>query len=155
VGVQFLSCDGADNLNYHANARVALSRFVHTLVMAVFGNGSTEARRTITRHLELAEDQIVTLDFPEMEGWLLDAKAIRKAFPAITLSETELEARLDPALVLLDQKKALRELLAEFKIGEYEGQLGGRIAEVMERVPPDVAQLFEKIEARVKPFWEI
>ncbi len=155
IEVQFLACDGGDTLQYLANARVALSRFVRTVVFAVFGNGSAQNRTTVAQHLELPEDQVVTLDFPELEGCLLEAKAIRKAFPAITLSETELEARLDPALILLDQKKALRELLAEFKIGEYDGHLGGRIAEAMENIPPDVAQLFGKIEARAKPFWEI
>ncbi|MGD1085084.1 MAG: ATP-binding protein [Verrucomicrobiota bacterium] len=153
--VQFLSCDGADNLHYHANARIALSQRVRTLVFAVFGNGSTGARKTLTRHLELAEDQIVTLDYPELEGCLLDAKAIRKAFPTIPLSEAELQARLDPALVLAEQKNALLELLAEFKFGDYDGQLGGRIAEAMEAVPADVAQLFARIEAGAKPFWEI
>ena len=86
---------------------------------------------------------------------MLDPKAIRKAFPAINLSETELETRLDPARVLLDQKKALSELLAEFKIGDYDGHLGARIAEAMESIPPDVAHLFQKIEAAARPFWEI
>jgi len=33
--------------------------------------------------------------------------------------------------------------------------LGGRIAEAMENIPPDVAQLFNKIELRAKPYWEI
>jgi hypothetical protein len=155
IGVQFLACGGGDTLQYQANARVALSRFVRTVVFAVFGNGSAQNRQTIAQHLELPEEQVVTLDFPELEGCLLEAKAIRKAFPAITLSETELATRLDPAMVLPDQKKALRELLGEFKIGEYDGHLGGRIAEAMESIPPDVAQLFGRIEARTKPFWEI
>ena len=155
IGVQFLACGGGDTLHYHANARVALSRLVRTVVFAVFGNGSAQHRQRIGQHLELPEEQVVTLDLPELEGCLLDAKAIRKAFPAITLSETELAARLDPALVLHDQRKALRELLAEFKIGEYDGALGGRIAEAMETIPPDIAQLFAKIEMRAKPFWEI
>jgi predicted ATPase len=155
IGVQFLACGAGDTLNYYANARVALSRFVHTDVYAVFGNGSTQNRKTVGQHLELPEDQIITLDFPELEGCLLDPKAIRKAFPAITLSEAELAARLDPALVLLDQKNALRELLAEFKIGDYDAQIGGRIAEAMDTVPPDVVQLFTKIEHRAKPYWEI
>ena len=155
IGVQFLACGKGDTLQYHANARVALSRFVRTVVFAVFGNGSAQNRKTIAQHLELPDDQVVTLDFPELEGCLLDPKAIRRAFPAITLSEAELAARLDPALVLLDHKKALRELLAEFKIGEYDGPLGGRIAEAMDNIPPDVAQLFGRIEARAKPFWEI
>jgi len=155
IAVQFLACGGGDTLHYHANARVALSRFVRTVVFAVFGNGSAPNRKAIAQHLELPEDHVVTLDFPELEGCLLDAKAIRKAFPAIPLSEAELASRLDPALVLLDQRKALRDLLAEFKIGEYDGHLGGRIAEAMETIPPDVAQLFAKIETRAKPFWEI
>jgi hypothetical protein len=142
-------------LGYYANARLALSRFVHTTVMAVFGNGSTQDRKRITEHLQLGEGQIVTLDLPELEGCLLDAKAIRKAFPAISLSEGELEARLDPALVLLDQKKALRDLLAEFKIGDYDGELGGRIAGAMDKIPADVEQLFRKIEAQTKPYWEV
>jgi predicted ATPase len=155
LGVQFLACGGGDTLQYHANARVALSRFVRTVVFAVFGNGSAQNRQAIAQHLELPEDQVVTLDLPEVEGCLLKPKAIRKAFPSITLSEAELETRLDPALVLPDQKKALRDLLAEFKIGEYDGQLGGRIAEAMDSIPPDVAQLFAKMEARAKPFWDI
>jgi len=155
IGVQFLACGGGDTLHYHANARVALSRFVRTVVFAVFGNGSASNRKAIAQHLELPEDQVVTLDFPELEGCLLDAKAIRKAFPSIALSEAELAARLDPAFVLLEQRKALRDLLAEFKVGEYDGHLGGRIAEAMETLPPDVAQLFARIETRAKPFWEI
>jgi predicted ATPase len=155
IGVQFLACGGGDTLLYHANARVALSRFVRTVVFAVFDSGSARNRKTISQHLELPDDQVVTLDLPELEGCLLKPKAILKAFPAITLSEAELDARLDPALVLQEQKKALRELLAEFKIGEYDGLLGGRIAEAMDTIPPDVAQLFAKIEARAKPFWDI
>jgi len=155
IGVQFLVCGGGDTLQYHANARVALSRFVRTVVFAVFGNGSAQNRKTVSQHLGLPDDQVVTLDLPELEGCLLKPKAIRKAFPPITLSEAELESRLDPALVLLDQKKALRDLLAEFKIGEYDGHWGGRIAEAMDAIPPDIAALFAKIEARAKPFWDI
>jgi len=155
IGVQFLACGEGDTLQFQANARVALSRFVRTVVFAVFGNGSAPHRQSIAQHLELPDDQVVTLDFPELEGCLLEPKAIRKAFPAIPLSESELVSRLDPALVLLDQKKALRDLLAEFKIGEYDGHLGGRIAEAMDNLPPDVAQLFGKIEASAKPFWDI
>jgi len=155
LGIQFLAWDGGDTLHYHANARVALSRWVRTNVLAVFGNGSTEARQLLSQHLRLEDDQIIIMDFPELEGCLLDPKAIRKAFSAVTLSEAELQARFDPALVLLNQKKALGELLAEFKIGDYDGHLGGRIAEAMESLPVDVAQLFKKIEARAKPFWEI
>jgi predicted ATPase len=155
IRIQFLSCNGGNTLHYHANARIALSRFVRTLVFAVFGSASTHSCGTIAQHLELPDDQVVTLDSPQLEGCLLDPKAICKAFPAIPLSETELKSRLDPALVLADPRKALGDLLAEFKIGEYEGLLGARIAGAMETIPPDAAQLFAKIEARAKAWWDI
>ena len=87
--------------SYFANARIALSNFVHTLVFAVFGNGSEMASRTrrkIIEQLDLPEQQVFTLDFPELEGYLLDHAAVVRAFPAITLPPAELAARLDPAL---------------------------------------------------------
>jgi len=155
IRIQFLSFNGGNTLHYHANARIALSRFVRTLVFAVFGSGSAGSRGAIVQHLELPDDQVVALDCPRLEGWLLDPKAIRKAFPAIPLSESELKTRLEPALVLPDPRKSLGDLLSEFKIGEYEGLLGARIAEAMEAIPPEVAQLFARIEARAKPWWDI
>jgi predicted ATPase len=158
VNVQFLDAEGACTLHYFANTRIALSNFVHTLVFAVFGNGSEMASRTknaIVEQLQLPPDQVVTVDFPELEGYLLDSKAMARAFPAITLSRAELEARLDPAQTLLDQKKALNELLSQFRLGEYDSRMGARIAEAMEEIPACVQQLFEQIDASSKPYWKI
>jgi hypothetical protein len=145
-------------LNYFANARIALSSFVHTLVFAVFGNGSEQASRTrrkIVEQLNLPEQQVFTLDFPELEGYLLDPAAIVRAFPAITLPPADLETRLDPARTLPDQKKALSDLLLEFHLGEYDSRLGARIAEAMDEIPASVRQLFEQIDLSSKPYWKI
>ena len=158
VKVQFLDAEGACTLHYFANTRIALSNFVHTLVFAVFGNGSEMASRTkkaIVEQLELPPEQVVTTDFPEVEGYLLDAKAILRAFPAITLSPAALEIRLDPARTLPDQKKALSELLTQFRIGDYDNRLGALIAEAMDEIPACVRQLFEQIAASSKPYWKI
>ncbi|MGD0813237.1 MAG: AAA family ATPase [Verrucomicrobiota bacterium] len=158
VKIQFLDAEGAATLSYFANARIALSSFVHTLVFAVFGNGSelaSRTRRKIIEQLELPEQQVFTLDFPELEGYLLDPAAILRAFPAITLPLAELEARLDPARTLPEQKKALADLLAEFHLGEYDGHLGARIAEAMTEIPASIRQLFEKIDLSSKPYWKI
>jgi predicted ATPase len=158
VTVQFLDAEGACTLHYFANTRIALSSFVHTLVFAVFGNGSEMASRTkktIVEQLQLPPEQVITSDFPDLEGHLLDSKAILRAFPAITLPLAELESRLDPARTLPDQKQALSELFSQFRLGEYDGRSGARIAEAMEEIPACVRQLFEQIDASSKPYWKI
>jgi predicted ATPase len=158
IKLQFLDAEGAATLHYFANTRIASSNFVHTLVFAVFGNGSEQASRTrkkIIEHLKLPEQQVITLDFPDLEGYLLDPVAVLRAFPAIMLPPAELAARLDPALALPDQKKALSDLLAEFHLGEYDSRLGVRIAEAMEDIPASIRQLFEQIDLSSKPYWKI
>jgi predicted ATPase len=158
IHVQFLDAEGACTLHYFANTRIALSNFVHTLVFAVFGNGSEMASRTrkvMVEQLQLPPGQVITLDFPDLEGYLLDPRAIARVFPAITLSLKELEARLDPASTLPDQRKSLSELLTQFRLGEYDSRVGLRIAEAMEEIPPAVRQLFEQIDASAKPYWKI
>jgi predicted ATPase len=158
IKIQFLDAEGAATLHYFANTRIALSSFVHTLVFAVFGNGSELAGRTrkkIIERLNLPEQQVITLDYPELEGYLLDPAAVARAFPAITLPAAELAARLDLALTFPDQRKALGELLAEFRLGEYDSRLGARIAEVMDEIPVPIRQLFEQIDVSSKPYWKI
>lgn len=98
---------------------------------------------------------MVTTDFPDLEGCLLDAKAIARAFPAINLAPAELEARLDPARTMPNQKKALADLLAQFRVGDYDSRMGARIAEAMDEPPACVRQLFEQIDASSKPYWKI
>jgi predicted ATPase len=158
IKIQFLDAEGASTLHYFANTRIASSNFVETLIFAVFGNGSEQAGRTrkkIIEQLNLPEQQVITLDYPELEGYLLDPAALVRAFPAVTVPATELASRLDPALTLPDQKKALSDVLSEFRIGEYNSRLGARIAEVMEQIPPSIKQLFEQIDISSKPYWKI
>jgi predicted ATPase len=158
IKVQFLDAEGACTLHYFANTRIALSNFVHTLVFAVFGNGSEMASRThkpIVEQLQLPPEQVLTVDFPELEGYLLNSQAIARAFPAVTLTLAELETRLDPARTMPDQKQALNELLSQYRLGEYDSRLGARIAEAMEEIPACVRQLFEQIDTSAKPYWKI
>ena len=158
IKVQFLDSEGAATLHYFANTRVASSNFVQTLIFAVFGNGSELAGRTrkkLMEHLDLPESQVVTLDFPELEGYLLDAAAVARALPGLTLPAPELAARLDHAIAQPEQRKALSELLTEFRLGEYDSRIGARIAEAMAEIPAAVRQLFEHIDVSSKPYWKI
>jgi hypothetical protein len=156
--VQFLDAEGACTLHYFANTRIALSHFVHTLVFAVFGNGSefsSQSKKIIVHQLQLPAEQVITTDFPDLEGCLLDSKAILRAFPAISPASADLEARLDAVRAQPGQKKALSELLTQYRIGEYDGRMGARIVEAMDEIPACVLQLFEQIASRSKPYWKI
>jgi predicted ATPase len=158
IVVQFLDAEGACTLHYFANSRIALSNFVHTLVFAVFGNGSeisSRTRKALVEQLKLPAEQTITIDFPELEGYLLDAKAILRAFPAITMTAAELETQLDPARTMPDQKRALSELLTQYRIGEYDSRFGARIAAAMDEIPACIRQLFDQIAASSKPYWKI
>ncbi|HEV7926024.1 MAG TPA: AAA family ATPase [Verrucomicrobiae bacterium] len=158
IKVQFLDAEGACTLHYFANTRIALSNFVHTLVFAVFGNGSEMAsltKRAIVEQLQLPPDQVITVDFPDLEGYLLETKAIMRAFPSIDLPQPELETRLEPARTLPEQKLALSELLSQYRLGDYDSRLGARIAAAMDEIPACVRQLFEQIDASSKPYWKI
>ncbi len=158
IRVQFLDMEGANTLHYYANTRIAMSSFVHTLVFAVFGNGSDAAsrcRKPLIERLQLPPEQVVTTDFPDLEGYLLDANLIKSAFPSISLSAQDLDTRLLAALTSAEQKKALNELLTQFRLGEYDGNVGARLASLMGEIPPAIRQLFELLDASAKPYWKI
>ncbi len=157
VKIQFLEMEGASTLHYYANTRVAMSKFVQTLIFAVFGSEADQGhtRGKILNQLNLPEEQIAALDVPALTHYLLDPRAILRAFPAISLSESELQSRLDSAQNEVGPRKALRDLLAEYKLGELDGRLTARIAEAMETIPPAITNLFENIDTRCKPFWKI
>jgi predicted ATPase len=158
IKLQFLDAEGADTLHYFANIRIAQSKFVQTLIFAVFGNGSEMAGRTrkkIIEQLNLPESQVITLDYPDLEGYLLDPAAVARAFPAVNLPAAELAQRLDTALTAPSQKKALSDLLADFRVGDYTSQNGARIAEAMNEIPATIKQFFEQIDMSSKPFWKI
>lgn len=161
VKTQFLDAEGACTPRFFANARIALSKYVHTLVYAVFGSRSKEngperqVRERLASGLKLPSDQIVTLTQPQVAAYLLDAKALRQAFRGITLSDADLEERLAQCRAQPDAKKALAALLQQFRIGNYNGELAARIADAMEAIPAPVKDLFERIDLASKPFWKI
>ena len=158
IVIQFLDMEDGATLHYYANARVAVSRFVQTLVYVVFGQRSEAAgliQDKVILHLKLPPRRVIILDTFEPEGYLLDAKAILKSWPALPLSEAELEERLAPARTRPGQKQALRELFAEFKLADYNGTHGARILEQVEAIPAPILQLLERIDIDSEPVWNI
>ena len=46
-------------------------------------------------------------------------------------------------------------MLAEFRLGELNNQTLVRLADALEALPAPLADLFQKIDLRSKPFWKI
>ena len=160
VPAQFIDIEGAATLSFFANARVASSRFVQSLVFAVFGAGEADeqtrlARQRAKERLHLPETQVVALDQPDAEAYLLDAKAILTAFPGASVAESELAEKLSQARGQGSSAQALRKVFSECKLGEYDGAAAVRIAQALETIPPALLKLFERIELESKPFWKI
>lgn len=161
VKIQFLDAEGGATLHFYANARIALSKYVHTLVYTVFDGDrprnafEQRARERLPQQLRLPEAQSVTLDVREVEAYLYDAKAILRAFPAIGLNEVDLEKRLAKFRESGEFKKGLTELFSDRRLGKYEGQHGGQIAAAMEDIPPFIQEFFNRIDTSSKPFWNI
>jgi len=160
VPAQFIDMEGGATLHFFANARVASSRFVQSLVFAVFGGepAGEETRRARARareRLHLSDGQVIALERPCVEAYLLDAKAIHKAFPSADIPEAELEEALARARGQADAAQALGALFAERQLGEFNGAAAARIAQAMETVPPEFVRLFDRIDLESKPFWKI
>lgn len=161
VNAQFIDVEGGCTLHYYANTRVASSKFVHTLVYAIFGGGAyrgeleRRVQKSVVTHLDLPETNVATLEVPEMESFVLDPKAFLRVFPKLELSEPELATRFASILKLPGQKDAIREFFEEHKLGGFDASVAGRLAEAMDVVPARLVEFFLQIDNDSKPFWKI
>jgi predicted ATPase len=156
VTLQFLDAEEGATLRFFANARIALSQYVHTLVYAVFGSRAAETGRArVVQHLKLPAEQTATLDVAAVEHYLLDAALLRQVFPGMKASDADLEARLAACREEPDARKAMTDLLHHFKLGPYTPEVAARLAGALAEVPAPVKALFERIDLASKPFWKI
>jgi predicted ATPase len=159
--VQFLDAEGANTPRFFANARVAQSKHVHVVVFALCGSRSQEpgperqARERLVQLLELPSEQVVTLGEPCAAAYLLEVAALRRAFPALSLSDAELEERLREGRAQPDAHQSLHALLRQLKLGGDAEELPARIAAAMETLPAPVKSLFDRMDLASRPFWRI
>jgi len=161
ANAQFIDVEGGCTLHYYANTRVASSKFVHTLVYAIFGGGAYRGelgrriQKSVVTHLDLPEMNVATLTVPEMESFVLDAKAFLKVFPKLELSEPELATRFESILKASSQMDAIRKFFEEYRLGDFDAAVAGRLAEAMDAVPARLVEFFQQIDNDSKPFWKI
>ena len=154
--VQFIPTDGWKNMAYFANVQVLKRRNLDTAIFVVF-DGDTE-RNEVTRseknkilsRLSLPSDQVCTLDEREVEGYLFNEEAIRRAFPKINLPANASE---ELAGLKNNEEEKQRVILGQFlkkcDVGPYTGELGAKIARHLER-PKTIESLFATIKEKLK-----
>ncbi|MCH8012239.1 MAG: AAA family ATPase [Candidatus Marinimicrobia bacterium] len=153
--IQLIDSGSWNNMSYYANAKILQNRRIKVQVFVIF-DGDTECTKKIRKlknrliaELKIPKDHILTLNQSEVEGYLLDSRAITDAFPEIHLSQEELDKRIGPYRGRRNQKAVLDELFREFGIGRYDGELGARIVQKMEKIPPQIEKFFSKIKSTV------
>ena len=159
--VQFFHAEQADTLRFLANARIALSKHVHTSVYTLLNGATlpTEVQRVgrtrLINHLKLPADHVVTFEAKDLHGALLDAHAIARAFPGAGMTEADLEGVLVNCRQQPDPKTALEDVARTLGLERNTGVWMARIAQNMAAVPAHISEFFAQIDADCQPFWTV
>ncbi len=150
--IQFIAAEGWQSMDYFANAKVIANRNLEIEVYIIF-DGDTDRqekhrkiKQRLITDLHVPEDNMITMNQSEIEGYLLDCKAIEKAFPNLTLSTTELEKRITEGATKRNQKGILDKILMDGNIGRYNSSNGVIIASMMSDIPQGIKEIFDKIK---------
>jgi len=155
----FIDAEGWNNMNYYANARVLNSRRVNVGISVIF-DGDTEKEEKnkkikdrMIKLLNLSEDNIYTLKKNKVEDYLLKARAIKRAFPTISYSTTEISNVIKRNINKKDKKTVLDQILKRGGIGKYNGLLGAQIIQSMteKEIDDELRQILNSIVDIGKP----
>lgn len=141
---------GWTSLATFANAQLLRSRRLKVKACVIIDGDANDEKRAsqrepLLRALDLAEDRILILDVAEVEAHLADADAIASLYPRLGDRVEELRAWIAGTRARRDQKKVLRELYAEFDLGEYEHKEDLRMARALDAVPTEIAEFLQRV----------
>lgn len=142
----FIGAEGWTNMDYYANAKV-VARLGKPLTVIFDGDTDDPDKREIkarlVQEIGIPKDRIITLGKPSVEHYLLNARAIKAAFPGIEMSESAVKAYLENFQTKKSQKEAFDQLLKRNNIGKYGPEKAKLIAEQM--TSAEVAQELQTI----------
>ncbi len=153
--VQFISTGGWENMRYFASAKILKCLKVKPEVFGIFegdterGTKNKKAKERLKTELQLPEQNLWTMGMSEVEGYLLDARAICRAFPTLSSCEHVLRERLEKYRNKRDQKRVLVEIFRDYKLGDYDSKRGAEIIRFMDEVPEEVKNFFEIIRKEI------
>jgi predicted ATPase len=143
--VLVIESGGYSNIQFFANAEIMQKQAAKPEIFALV-DGDTRQKgdyKKIKNALNIPDDHIFELPCLSLESYLADVEAIRKTFPAITMTNAEISSQFQ-GKTGDDLKRALQRVLRE--VGGYTPRTAALIAEHV-APPEELKVFFEKIEA--------
>jgi hypothetical protein len=129
--VGFVDAGGWTNMEYFANTKILRSLKPQRRVFVIF-DGDTEKHRKIKerllKELDIKDENIITLAETEVEAYLLVSSAIKRAFPSLGLSESEISKIIKEGENKKNKKEQLDLILRKGYVGLYDEEKAGVIA---------------------------
>jgi len=151
--IGFIDSGGWTNMQYFANAKTLRSLRPERNIFVIF-DGDTDKHKKIKERLlnelNLKEENIITLSEPQIEAYLLVPSVIRRAFPNIKLSESDISKIIEEGKNKKNKKDLLDQILREGNVGPYDEEKAGIIAKnfLEDEIPPEIKEIFNKITGR-------
>lgn len=153
--LEFVNMGGGSNAQYMANARVLKTRKLPLDVTVILdgdrirGKDPAAATKAILDQLEIPRENALILSTSELEGFLLEPRAIIEAYPKIRTTEQEIAVLIGSPPGKRDQKGILDRVRAALEIDDSDGEVVRKLAEKTSQVPPEVQRFLASIKERI------
>ncbi len=150
----FVPMEGWTNMDYYANGSVVSAMKKPCFVIFdgdTSGPKNRSAKEKLLAKLRLDHNRIITLNRNSIEAYLVKPKAIKAAYPSLSVAEGSIRSYFARFKNKKNQKETLRLFFERFTDVPYDGSVGARIADRMsvEEVDPEIRQMFKRIEEEV------
>jgi predicted ATP-dependent endonuclease of OLD family len=148
--VGFVDAGGWTNMAYFANSKILRSLKPPREVFVIF-DGDTEKHKKVKERLlselNVKDENIITLTETQVEAYLLVPSAIKRAFPNLNLSESEISKMIEDGKNRKNKKELLDQILRKGNVGPYDEEKAGSIAKsfLENEVNPEIKGIFKKI----------
>jgi len=153
--IGFIDSGGWTSMEYYANAKILKSLKPSRAIFVIF-DGDTEKnqkiKKRIVEELNISEENIITLQESSIEAYLLIPSAIKRAFPNIDLSESEISKIIEEWKTKENKKELLDYILKAGHIGSYDKEKAERIARAMteNEIGNEIKNIFSKFSKEEK-----
>jgi predicted ATPase len=148
--IGFIDAGGWTNMEYFANAKILRSLKPPRKIFVIF-DGDTEKHRKIKdrllNELKVNNENIFTLKETQVEAYLLVPSAIKRGFPNLNLSESEISKIIEEGKEKKNKKELLDFILRKGNVGPYDEEKAGIIAKsfLENEISPEIKEIFKKL----------
>lgn len=151
--IGFVDAGGWTSMEYFANAKILGSLKPPRRIFVVF-DGDTERNKKIKERLlnelNVKDENIITLKETQIEAYLLVPSAIKRAFPNLNLSESEILGIIEAEKDKKNKKILLDLILRKGNLGPYDDEKAGSIAKsfLENEINNEIKAIFTKISGK-------